>query len=76
MTAIRIFPVLKKEGVGGVSKSNKDKIFPKEKRAYLREIKRNQTLQVIIFSHGYPHWSQFFGTNGIYSKCNFSISDY
>lgn len=41
MIVIRIFFVLKKEGVGGVLKSNKDKIFFKEKRVYFREIKRN-----------------------------------
>lgn len=61
MTAIRIFSVLKKEGVGGVSKSNKDKIFPKEKRAYLREIKRNQTLQVNIFPMVIPIDLSFLG---------------
>lgn len=36
MTGIRTFLVLKKEGVRSVSESNyKDKIFLKEKRAYL-----------------------------------------
>lgn len=52
MTDIRNFLVLKK-GVRSVSESNyKDKIFLKEKRAYLRQIKKTQTC-----ANQYIFWS-------------------
>lgn len=50
MTGIRIFLVLKKERVRRVSENNfKGKIFLKEKRASLQQIKKNRLMQANIF---------------------------
>jgi hypothetical protein len=53
MTGIRTSPILKKEGFWKVPEGNyKDKIIPKEKRAYFRNMGRNQTMQVSTFVKG------------------------